>query len=49
MAVEPVGHEAHAHEVEAHVRDYSRFLKMLKYGAIASFITGMVVVVIIAN
>ena len=36
-------------EAAVHVRDYTRFTKMLKWGAIVSFITGMLVVVIISN
>lgn len=36
-------------EAAVHVRDYTRFIKMFKWGAILSFITGMVVMVIISN
>ena len=36
-------------EAAAHVRDYTRFIKMLKWGAILSFITAMIVMVIISN
>lgn len=49
MAIEPAASEAHAQDVQTHVRDYSRFLKLFKYGAIVSFITGAVVVLIIAS
>ena len=33
----------------AHERNYSGFLKLFKYGAIATFIIGAIVVYIIAN
>lgn len=36
-------------EVAVHVRDYSRFIKLFKYGAIASFVTAMAVMIIISN
>lgn len=40
------------HEVQpdtpAHVRDYSRFVALMKWGTIISFITGAIVVLIIA-
>ena len=36
-------------EVAAHVRDYSRFIAMFKWGAIASFVIAMAVMVIISN
>lgn len=49
MAIEPVAGDTQSKHVQTHVRDYSRFLKMLKYGAIVSFVTGLVVVLIIAN
>lgn len=46
---EPVLASPPTQEDARHVRDYSRFLVMLKYGAIASFIIGIIVVLIIAN
>lgn len=36
------------HEVARHVEDYSRFLVLLKWGAILSLITAFVVLLIIA-
>ena len=36
-------------EVATHVRDYSAFIKLLKWGAIISFVTAMLVMVIISN
>jgi hypothetical protein len=36
-------------EVAAHVRDYSRFIAMFKWGALASFVIAMAVMVIISN
>ena len=35
-------------DAAVHVRDYSRFTKMLKWGAIVSFIVAMLVLVIIS-
>lgn len=36
-------------DMQAHVRDYSKFTAMLKWGAIGSFILAVIVVVIISN
>lgn len=47
MAVEPTTHEPHAENFHAHARDYSGFIKLLKYGAIASFGIGFIVVFLI--
>jgi len=33
----------------AHERNYSGFIKLFKYGAVLSFIVGMIVIYIIAN
>lgn len=49
MAVEPATDQAQSEHLQAHVRDYSGFIKMFKYGAIISFITAMVVVMIISS
>jgi hypothetical protein len=35
-------------EMKAHERDYSKFIAMIKWGTIVSFVTGAVVVLIIA-
>ena len=48
MAVQPSSND-HGGDIQAHVRDYSRFTGMLKWGAILSFIIAMIVVVIISN
>ena len=48
MAVEPATDQAQSEHMEAHVRDYSGFIKLFKYGAIVSFITAMVVMMIIS-
>jgi len=45
---EPLAGEATAQDFGAHERDYARFTKLLKWGAIASFITGFIVVLIIS-
>jgi hypothetical protein len=49
MAVEPSTTESHSGDMKAHVRDYSRFTGMLKWGAILSFVLAMIVVFIIGN
>ena len=36
-------------EMVPHVRDYSKFTAMFKWGAVASFIIAAIVVLIIAN
>ena len=36
-------------ELGIHARDYSRFTAMLKWGAIASFIVAMIVVLLISD
>ncbi len=36
-------------DVAAHVRDYSGFIKLFKWGAIISFIIAMTVVMLISN
>lgn len=48
MAVEPATTD-HSAEIVNHARDYSSFMRMLKYGALFSFITAMIVLVIISN
>ena len=49
MAVEPATHETASQDMAAHVRDYSGFIKLFKWGAIISFITGIVVMFLISN
>jgi hypothetical protein len=46
--VDPVFEEAHAPEVQTHVRDYSRFVQMFKWSAIISFVIAILVLFIIA-
>ena len=41
-------HEVHS-DTQAHVRDYSRFVRLMKWGTIVSFLIGALVVVIIAS
>ena len=36
-------------DFEHHARDYSRMISMLKWGAVASFIVAMLVLLIISN
>ena len=48
MAVEPVNEQGQKPEFQAHVRDYSYFIMMFKYGAIIAFITGILVMLIIS-
>lgn len=46
---EPLLDNPPTQEAAVHVRDYTRFIRLLKWGAIISFITAMLVVVIISN
>ena len=48
MAVEPASDQVQSDDLQAHVRDYSGFIKLFKYGAIVSFITAMVVMMLIS-
>jgi hypothetical protein len=47
MAAEPAPNEPPAQDFKAHARDYSAFIKMLKWGAIISAVLGFVVVFLI--
>jgi hypothetical protein len=49
MAVEPVNEQSPTGDFQHHARDYSGFVKLFKWGAIISFITAMVVMIIISN
>jgi hypothetical protein len=49
MAVEPSTTEPTRQEMTAHVQDYAKFTKLLKYGAIIAFITAAIVVLIIGT
>lgn len=46
---EPLLDDPPTQEAAFHVRDYTRFIKLLKWGAILSFITAMVVMIVISN
>jgi hypothetical protein len=46
---EPLLDDPPTQEAALHVRDYTRFIKLLKWGAILSFITAMVVMIVISN
>jgi len=48
MAVEPAKNETATQDMQAHVRDYAGFTQLFLYGAIASFVIGIVVLFIIA-
>jgi len=48
MAIEPATEKAPSKDFEAHVRDYSEFVRLFKYGAIASFVIGFFVILIIS-
>ena len=45
---EPLLADPPTQDVAVHVRDYTLFTKLLKWGAIASLITGFIVVLIIS-
>ena len=49
MAVEPVNEQSPADDFQSHARDYSGFIKLFKWGAIISFVTAMVVLMIISS
>jgi hypothetical protein len=49
MAVEPSTTEPTRQEMTAHVQDYAKFTKLLKFGAITGFIIAMIVVLIIGT
>ena len=48
MAVDPVTTE-HSGQIEAHARDYSGFVRLLKWTAIISFIIAMGTMYVISN
>jgi len=41
---EPILTDPPTQEMGIHVRDYSRFTNMMKWGAIISFITGLIII-----
>jgi len=36
-----------SHEMAVHVRDYSRFTQLMKWGAIVSFVVGLIVILFV--
>lgn len=48
MDVDAVTNENQPGEIGRHARDYSRFIGLFKWGAVVSFITAMLVLVIIS-
>lgn len=48
MDVDAVTNEDQPGEIGRHARDYSRFTRLFKWGAAVSFVTAMLVLVIIA-
>ena len=48
MAIEPATDQSRTDDFDAHVRDYSGFIKMFKWLAIISFITAIFVMFIIS-
>jgi hypothetical protein len=48
MDVDAVTNQDQPGEIGRHARDYSRFIQLFKWSAIVSFITAMVVLMIIA-
>ena len=36
-------------DTQAHVRDYSRFISLMKWGSIVSFVLGAIVVLLISS
>lgn len=36
-----------SHEMAVHVRDYSKFIGMMKWGAVISFVTGLIVIIFV--
>lgn len=49
MAVEPATEATDSDHIQTHVRDYSKFIGMLKWSAIGCFIIAMAVILIIRN
>jgi hypothetical protein len=45
---EPILTSPPTHEVARHVHDYERFTFMFKWGAVAAFIVGLIVLLIIS-
>ncbi|QIK79611.1 aa3-type cytochrome c oxidase subunit IV [Sphingomonas piscis] len=49
MAVDHSTAQGHGNDMEAHVRDYSKFTAMLKWGAIISAVIGFIVVFLVIS
>lgn len=48
MADEPATNQPVSQDMQAHIRDYSGFIKLFTYGAAVSLIIGLIVLFIIA-
>ena len=48
MAVEPASNEPPSQDMQMHVRDYSGFVSLLKWGALVSFVTAIIVLFLIS-
>lgn len=48
MDVDPILSDPPTREMASHVRDYSRFVQLFKWGAIISLITALIVMLIIS-
>ena len=48
MAAEPATENPVTQDMQAHRRDYSGFVKLFTYGAIAAFVIGIAVIFIIS-
>lgn len=44
---EPLLASPPTHEVAGHVRDYEKFTRMMKWGAVVAFLTGFIVLLIL--
>ncbi len=44
---EPAATASASHDATAHVRDYARFTKMVKWGAVTAAIIGLIVLMIL--
>jgi hypothetical protein len=49
MAAEPSTTDSHSGDIDAHVRDYSRFISLFKWGAVLCFITAILVMFLISE
>ncbi len=47
MAIEPASDTPSSDDFKAHMHDYSEFIRLFKYGAIAAFAVGLIVLLIL--